>query len=179
MPRRGCAPVSYPATTCVESGHTRCSAGAIMMNGHSPYADTAATPPADVICLSHLRWHFVFQRPQHLMSRYATSRRVYFVEEPLFHAHLNAATVTMEPHGHLLVVTPQLPTSFNAMQILTAQRSLLTQLIAAEQIRRYVLWYYTPQALRFSDHLQPDAVVYDCMDELSAFKNADPALPRL
>jgi UDP-galactopyranose mutase len=150
-----------------------------MMNGHSPYADTAATPPADVICLSHLRWHFVFQRPQHLMSRYATSRRVYFVEEPLFHAHLNAATVTTEAHGHLLVVTPQLPTSFNAMQILTAQRSLLTQLIAAEQIRRYVLWYYTPQALRFSDHLQPDAVVYDCMDELSAFKNADPALPRL
>jgi UDP-galactopyranose mutase len=151
----------------------------IMMDGHSPAAGTAATPLADVICLSHLRWNFVFQRPQHLMSRYATSRRVYFVEEPVFHEHLKAATVTMEPHGHLLVVTAQLPTSFNATQILAAQRALLTQLIAAEQIEHYVLWYYTPQALRFSDHLKPDAVVYDCMDELSAFKNADPALPRL
>ena len=113
------------------------------------------------------------------MSRYAISRRVYFVEEPIFHEHLTAATVTMEPHGHLLVVTPQLPTSFNSRQVLAAQRALLSQLIAAEKMQHYVLWYYTPQALRFSDHLKPDAVVYDCMDELSAFKNADPALPRL
>ena len=113
------------------------------------------------------------------MSRYAVSRRVYFVEEPIFHDHLSAATVTMERHGRLLVMTPQLPTSFNPGQILAAQRSLLSQLIAGENIQHYVLWYYTPQALRFSDHLQPDAVVYDCMDELSAFKNADPALPSL
>jgi glycosyltransferase involved in cell wall biosynthesis len=154
----------------------------IMTTGNSPHAHTAAPPisgSADLICLSHLRWNFVFQRPQHLMSRYAISRRVYFVEEPTFHDHLTAATVTMEPHGHLLVVTPQLPTSFNPVQVLAAQRSLLSQLIAAEKMQHYVLWYYTPQALRFSDHLKPDAVVYDCMDELSAFKNADPGLPQL
>lgn len=153
-----------------------------MMNGNSPNSHAVSSPisaTADLICLSHLRWNFVFQRPQHLMSRYAISRRVYFVEEPVFHAHLTAATVTMEPHGHLLVVTPQLPTSFNPTQILAAQRSLLSQLIANEHIDHYVLWYYTPQALRFSDHLKPDAVVYDCMDELSAFKNADPRLPQL
>lgn len=134
---------------------------------------------ADLVCLSHLRWNFVFQRPQHLMSRYAISRRVYFVEEPMFRDDLTAATVTMEPHGNLLVVTPQLPTSFNDTQVLASQRSLLSQLIANEQIEHYLLWYYTPHALRFSDHLSPDAVVYDCMDELSAFKNADPNLPRL
>jgi glycosyltransferase involved in cell wall biosynthesis len=152
----------------------------IMMNGNSPQSYKVAVPTAaDVICLSHLRWNFVFQRPQHLMSRYAVSRRVYFVEEPIFHDHLTAATVTMEPHGHLLVATPQLPTAFNPTQILAAQRSLLSQLIAAEKMQHFVLWYYTPQALCFSDHLKPDAVVYDCMDELSAFKNADPALPRL
>ena len=152
------------------------------MNGHSPHNAAPAKPTAsspDLICLSHLRWNFVFQRPQHLMSRYAVSRRVYFVEEPVFEDHLKAATVTLEPHGHLLVVTPHLPASFNETQILAAQRSLLSQLIANERIEHYVLWYYTPQALRFSDHLSPDAVVYDCMDELSAFKNADPALPRL
>jgi UDP-galactopyranose mutase len=153
-----------------------------MMNGNSPNVKNAASPisaTADLICLSHLRWNFVFQRPQHLMSRYAISRRVYFIEEPIFHAHLTAATVTMEPHGHLLVVTPQLPTSSTETQVLAAQRSLLSQLIATEHIEHYILWYYTPQALRFSDHLSPDAIVYDCMDELSAFKNADPNLPRL
>lgn len=113
------------------------------------------------------------------MSRYAIARRVYFVEEPLFNDAATSATVTVEAHGHLVVVVPQLPSRFTSQQVLAAQRSLLNQLIAAEKIERYVLWYYTPSALRFSDHLTPEAVVYDCMDELSAFKNADPELPAL
>ena len=37
--------------------------------------------PYDVVCLSHLRWDFVWQRPQHLVSRCARSRRVFFFEE--------------------------------------------------------------------------------------------------
>jgi len=113
------------------------------------------------------------------MSRYAIARRVYFVEEPILRQDLDSATVTMERHGSVLVVTPQLPEAFTPNQRLAAQRSLLSQLIAGERIQCYVLWYYTPLALRFSDHLSPDVVVYDCMDELSAFKNADPALPSL
>ena len=28
-----------------------------------------------LVCFSHLRWNFVFQRPQHLMSRFAEDRR--------------------------------------------------------------------------------------------------------
>ena len=43
------------------------------------------TPKPDLVCLSHLRWDFVYQRPQHLMSRFAGDRRVFFVEEPIFH----------------------------------------------------------------------------------------------
>jgi glycosyltransferase involved in cell wall biosynthesis len=113
------------------------------------------------------------------MSRYAIARRVYFVEEPIFHDSATAATVTIEAHGHLLVVVPQLPANFTPQQVIAAQRSLLNQLITTERIERYVLWYYTPSALRFSDHLRPEAVVYDCMDELSAFKNADRDLPVL
>jgi UDP-galactopyranose mutase len=153
-----------------------------MKNGDTSLAIASTTQPrhnADVICLSHLRWNFVFQRPHHLMSRYAIARRVYFVEEPVFHDHLAAASVTMEPHGNLLVVVPQLPASFGPAQVLAAQRSLLSQLIAAERMSKYVLWYYTPSAMRFTDNLTPHAVVYDCMDELSAFKHADPALPGL
>ena len=151
-----------------------------MMNtGNTSLPARAVSSDADVICLSHLRWNFVFQRPQHLMSRYAIARRVYFVEEPIFHESATTATITTEAHGHLVVVVPQLPTRLTTQQVIAAQRALLNQLIADERIDRYVVWYYTPSALRFSDHLSPETVVYDCMDELSAFKNADPELPAL
>ncbi|MEO7134161.1 MAG: glycosyltransferase family 1 protein [Vicinamibacterales bacterium] len=133
----------------------------------------------DLICLSHLRWNFVFQRPQHLMSRYAISRRVYFVEEPILDQDATTPTNTMEAHGRLLVVVPHVPAAFTPAQVMAAQRTLLHQLIATERIQKYVLWYYTPSALRFSEHLSPEAIVYDCMDELSAFKGADRELPAL
>ena len=44
----------------------------------------------DIVCFSHLRWHFVFQRPQHLMSRFARERRVFFIEEPVYEADIDA-----------------------------------------------------------------------------------------
>jgi glycosyltransferase involved in cell wall biosynthesis len=113
------------------------------------------------------------------MSRYAIARRVYFVEEPIFHDTATSPTVTIEAHGRLMVVVPQLPSRYTSEQVIAAQRSLLNQLILGERIERYVLWYYTPTALRFSEHLTPETIVYDCMDELSAFKNADPELPAL
>ena len=40
----------------------------------------------DLVCFSHLRWGFVFQRPQHLLTRWAHERRVWFIEEPIFEA---------------------------------------------------------------------------------------------
>jgi UDP-galactopyranose mutase len=147
-------------------------------NSPSTAAREAASEP-DLVCLSHLRWNFVFQRPQHLMSRYALTRRVYFVEEPIVNDTLTAPSVTMEAHGRLIVVVPQVPPGLTAPQLIAAQRTVLNQLIATERVERYVLWYYTPTALRFSDHLAPEATVYDCMDELSAFKGADRELPAL
>ena len=44
------------------------------------------------------------------------------------------------------------------------------------EINRYFSWYYTPMAVPFTDHLTPELVVYDCMDELAAFKFAPAAL---
>jgi UDP-galactopyranose mutase len=38
----------------------------------------------DLVCFSHLRWDFVYQRPQHLLSRFAKKNRVFFIEEPIF-----------------------------------------------------------------------------------------------
>src|SRR5688500_1832816 len=36
-----------------------------------------------LVVFSHLRWDFVFQRPQHLMTRLAPRYKVYFIEEPV------------------------------------------------------------------------------------------------
>jgi len=51
-------------------------------------------------------------------------------------------------------------------------RKLVDQLILRCEIKEFVTWYYAPMALSFSEHLEPKAIVYDCMDELSAFKFA-------
>jgi UDP-galactopyranose mutase len=132
---------------------------------------------ADVLCLSHLRWNFVFQRPQHLMTRCATDRRVFFVEEPVFREGATAA-LRVEASGSVTVVVPELPTGLSEVEAEAQQRVLLDRLIREEEIGEYILWYYTPMALAFTDHLRPLAVVYDCMDELSAFKGAPALLGR-
>ena len=128
---------------------------------------------SDLICLSHLRWDFVYQRPQHLMTRCARDRRVFFVEEPEYvrdvtpHFHVRAT-------GDVTVVVPQLPEG--CADPTEQQRLLLDDMMRRADIHDYVLWYYTPMALAFTRHLAPAARVYDCMDELSAFKGAPPAL---
>jgi len=132
---------------------------------------------SDLICLSHLRWRFVFQRPQHLLTRCGRERRVFFVEEPLFQAGATPH-VARDLDGGVTVVTPVLPAGLDARENAALQRSLLDRVMRRERIRDYVLWYYTPMALDFTSHLQPRAIVYDCMDELSAFKGAPAALLR-
>jgi UDP-galactopyranose mutase len=136
-------------------------------------AQTVPAPsPPDILCFSHLRWDFVFQRPQHLLSRYARSRRVFFVEEPVLDA-TRAPWMDLRRAGHgVQVAVPHLGASLGPDAAAHIQRSLLDDLVAEEEIRDCVLWYYTPLALRFSSHLTARAVVYDCMDELSAFKDA-------
>ena len=126
------------------------------------------TAESDLICLSHLRWNFVFQRPQHLLTRCAVDRRVFYIEEPLHDAEAGPR-LELQRSGRVTVVVPHLPPGAAAPGIL---QRLVDQLILAEGIERYVLWYYTPMALAFTAHLKPDAIIYDCMDELSAFANA-------
>ena len=132
----------------------------------------------DLVCLSHVRWGSVFQRPQHLMTRYARNRRVFFVEEPIFDDTLETR-ITVEEHDGVHVVVPHLPRAFGETESIPAQRAALEQLFARERIDRYVLWYDTPLALRFSSHLTPVGVAYDCIDELSTFEGAPADLPAL
>jgi UDP-galactopyranose mutase len=131
---------------------------------------------ADVICLSHLRWNFVFQRPQHLMTRCARDRRVFFIEEPEFEHGTRRSRLRIDASGPVTVVVPCLADGMAPDACCDAVRGLLNGLIRTQRLTEYLLWYYTPMALAFTDHLLPVATVYDCMDELAAFKGAPAAL---
>jgi glycosyltransferase involved in cell wall biosynthesis len=129
------------------------------------------TEQFDLIVPSHLRWNFVFQRPQHLMTRFAKERRVFFFEEPEF----GSSEVRLEKEktqSGVLRVVPHIPANTPAHEVNILLRKLLDDLIAGHAIKNFVLWYYTPMMLSFTDHLEPLAIAYDCMDELSLFKNA-------
>ncbi len=142
---------------------------------HLPSGATDRRPTFDVVVLSHLRWNFVFQRPQHLLSRCARQRRVFFVEEPMVSdgpAHMDVTT----PRPGVWVAVPHLPEGTSAREAEVIQRRLLDELLAERRVHSFVLWYYTPMAMAFSRHLAPLATVYDCMDELSAFAGAPPEM---
>lgn len=128
--------------------------------------------PKDLVCLSHLRWGFVYQRPQHLLSRFARSHRVFFIEEPVPADGTPRMVVSTCPESGVQIVVPHIPGDLSQASQTTIQKLLLTNFLLEQNISDYLLWYYTPMALAFSRHLKPRAVVFDCMDELSAFKNA-------
>ncbi|HEY9873145.1 MAG TPA: UDP-galactopyranose mutase, partial [Candidatus Obscuribacterales bacterium] len=139
-------------------------------------APKASKETADLICLSHLRWNFVFQRPQHLLTRCSQGRRVFFIEEPIFSPDpVGRLDVTKHSSG-VWVVVPYLQEGLSGDAIADAQKVLLDGLFAEHKISEYICWYYTPMAMAFTQHLKPLATVYDCMDELSAFKGASPVL---
>ena len=130
----------------------------------------------DVICFSHLRWHFVYQRPQHLLSRCARGRRVFFFEEPVFDSVEDSHLSSIHDPSGVTVVVPHLRSGLEPAAIEATLRRLLDVLIDTERIQPGLLWYYTPVALAFSGHLAPHAIVYDCMDELSGFAGAPAGL---
>ncbi|MGQ3052045.1 MAG: glycosyltransferase [Roseateles sp.] len=130
-------------------------------------------PPPVLVVFCHLRWSFVYQRPQHLMSRLAGRWRVIFVEEPMRcegPAHVEVRDIA--PHLQVLVPhTPIAVSGFHDDQ-LAALQTLLEAHFTAAKLHVDVAWLYTPMALPLVNAVRPDAVVYDCMDELSAFKDA-------
>ncbi|HEX8639693.1 MAG TPA: UDP-galactopyranose mutase [Allosphingosinicella sp.] len=133
-----------------------------------------------LLCFSHLRWNFVFQRPQHLMSRFARTGRVVFWEEP------EAALAGCEPalgvrtcaETGVVVVTPSLPEGMDADEQERVLMALLDSYLSGEK-GPFVRWYYTPMMLPFSRHVEAACTIYDCMDELANFKFAPPQLLEL
>jgi glycosyltransferase involved in cell wall biosynthesis len=132
-----------------------------------------------LICFSHLRWDFVYQRPQHLLSRAARTHDVYFVEEPIFQAGIEPRLDIVTKPENVTVAVPALPEGHAEREIVRFQRRLIDDLMRQIDATRLIAWYYTPYALTFSRHLDPDLCIYDNMDELSAFLGASPQLLEL
>jgi UDP-galactopyranose mutase len=133
-------------------------------------------PP--IVVFSHLRWDFVYQRPQHLMARLAATRPVYFIEEPLADPAGPPRWDRSEPAPNVTVLRPRTPgdaPGFHAEQ-LPCLYGLVAELAETEPLRDVVAWLYTPLALPLARALEPAALVYDCMDELSLFLGAPPEL---
>lgn len=133
----------------------------------------AHTNMRSLIVFSHLRWDFVRQRPQHVLTRLAQQWRILFVEEPVFDArdpwaelHAPATNITvMRPH------TPLTAPGFHDDQI-PLLRKLLARAVARERLGSYGAWLYTPMALPLLQKLSPRALVYDCTDELRGWRHA-------
>lgn len=129
----------------------------------------------DLICFSHLRWNFVFQRPQHLMTRFTKYMRVFFIEEYVIDTiQIPFLQIDMIAEN-LWVITPHLSENL-VKEEKNIIKELIDQLIETNNIRRFISWYYTPMALNYSRHLTPEKIIFDCMDELSAFKFSPPEL---
>ena len=124
-----------------------------------------------ILCFSHLRWNFVYQRPQHLLSRFAKNYTVYFIEEPMYHGDDDYNNIVLT-NDNIRVVTPYLKHNEPVENFNERMSALLGRIIQQENIHNYFSWYYSPLAFLYSNHLQPSLIVYDCMDELSAFKFA-------
>lgn len=139
---------------------------------------TGAALPAGsrplLVCLSHLRWNFVYQRPQHVLSRAARHFDILYVEEPLDsadHAPDWVFTDAGVADGQIRVATPLISHGLAHAARVDLLETMLRRLVAGRPIA--VGWFYTPMALEYARGLNPAVIVYDNMDELSLFHGAD------
>ena len=126
-----------------------------------------------LVVFSHLRWNFVYQRPQHLLSRLAKRWRVIFIEEPIQKAQSNKLEC-FQPTDGVEVWRPHVTGDAPGFHDdhLPALQQLVADALRERAVADYWIWFYTPMALPLATELTPRGVVYDCMDELTAFRNA-------
>jgi UDP-galactopyranose mutase len=139
----------------------------------------------DLVVHSHLRWDGVFQRPHHIISRLARHHRVAFIEEPIFlEPGADRSSIRLETRvepPNITVVQPFLPPQEEFLPAVSPENKRLNRELVEEWLQRagfqdVVRWHYAPMAIYLAGACPERGVVYDCMDELSAFKGAPPEL---
>jgi glycosyltransferase involved in cell wall biosynthesis len=135
--------------------------------------------PKNLICFSHLRWDFVFQRPQHLLTRLSKAFQIFYIEEPIFDSNTKEYYEYLNRGENITIIVPHLKEGLSPAQVIDAQKNLLNIFMKNRNMADHAFWYYTPMALDFSRKYAPEITIFDCMDELSAFKFAPDELKAL
>lgn len=155
---------------------------------HAPAARAASSATVPIVCISHLRWDFVYQRPQHLMTRFAAKHPVLYVEEPV-RGNGPSRLEVRDVAPNVTVAVPVLgdgpvtDAGNRAHHETHSDEQQVASLLAAF-LRHWtptadcapIVWYYTPLGLKISGGVESQLVVYDCMDQLRNFLNAPPDL---
>src|SRR5262249_15430405 len=97
------------------------------------------TLQTDLICFSHLRWGFVYQRPQHLLSRFARQHRVFFFEEPVFSGGEPRLESRAEQDG-VYVVAPHMAGGLPPREVEQIEARLLGQLLRMARSENHFFW---------------------------------------
>jgi glycosyltransferase involved in cell wall biosynthesis len=132
----------------------------------------------DLVCFSNLRWNFVYQRPQHLMSRFANYFRIIFIE-PVAIGHFNSPFEINYPADNVITVTPHLPEGLSDEARVMLERERFAHVFSDLNIQHYFFWYYTPLVLPFTDGFRPLLKVYDCVSEYAVRKSSPPETQNL
>jgi len=141
----------------------------------------------NLVCISHLRWDFVWQRPQHLLTRFAQDYTVYFVEEPIATPEIETPTLEIFPAQNapdVTVIRLRYPSTEGQWighghpDTQSTYEQLLLNFFAEKRVNitNSILWLYTPMAAPFVDALPYGTLIFDAMDQLSAFLGAPPEL---
>jgi len=146
--------------------------------------DSKQTDRYGIVVFSHLRWGFVWQRPQQFLSRFAKKHPILFIEEPFFdlkedaepridfHRVMPNVTVVTPHASPSWATNPKLPTKLREWT-----KEAIARMNEEGTFERPLLWYYSPMDSSWSlGHFENRGVVYDCMDELSQFTGAPKAL---
>ncbi|AWH86568.1 glycosyltransferase family 1 protein [Flavobacterium album] len=116
----------------------------------------------DMIVFCHLRWDFVYQRPQHIISRFAGHSKILLIEEPWHRDN--------EQGSRLNVISDTLHILQPNVKSIDEIATILPQYVNSANVATG--WFYSASFVRLLDHFKFDTIVYDCMDELSLFKGA-------
>jgi beta-glucosidase/6-phospho-beta-glucosidase/beta-galactosidase/glycosyltransferase involved in cell wall biosynthesis len=142
--------------------------------------DDKYTERYGIVVFSHLRWGFVWQRPQQFLSRFAKRHPILFIEEPMFDRP-QGTPVDLQFHRvmpNVTVACPHVDVTWNKNpklpeKLLEWTKEAIDRMNDEGQFDRPLLWYYSPMDSAWSlGHIEHRGVVYDCMDELSQFTGA-------
>jgi glycosyltransferase involved in cell wall biosynthesis len=144
-------------------------------------AGDSRTELSPIVVHCHLRWDGVWQRPQQIMSRLARHRRIAFIEEPIFMGPGYQNHLEVREENGVTVAQPYVPAQEEYLPRVSPSNQQIVRGLVAPFLKERgftggVRWHYAPMAVYMSDLDCARTVVYDCMDELSAFKGAPPEL---